>query len=61
MTQEEHAHWNADNYPGTLQLCSKCEEPTGHCEEDYIVDGDGNPHCEDCAIGCGLMDGDAGA
>ena len=61
MTQEEHAHWNAENYPGTLQLCSKCDEPTGRCEEDSILDDEGNPHCEDCAIGCGLVEGDAGA
>lgn len=51
MDQSAHAAWNADNYPGTLQLCSKCEEPTGRCEEDsiYAESGDeAGPLCEQC-------------
>lgn len=51
MTQSEHNHWNASNYPGTLQLCSECENPTGRCEDDSIyLDDDGlvGPLCEEC-------------
>jgi len=48
MTQAEHERWNAVNYPGTRQMCSKCDEPTGRCEEDALyVDGVG-PLCEEC-------------
>jgi formylmethanofuran dehydrogenase subunit E len=47
MDQVEHEAWNSRNYPGTRQLCSKCDEPTGHCEEDsmYI---DEEPVCVTC-------------
>ena len=50
MTQNDHEAWNADNYPGTLQLCECCGEETGRCEEDsmYSDDGDIGPMCEDC-------------
>lgn len=55
LTQAEHERWNASNYPGTLQLCCLCRQPTGRCEEDSIyVDAapDGNswvgPLCEEC-------------
>ena len=47
----QHDEWNANNYPGTLQLCSECDEPTGRCEEDSIYlgeDGEIGPLCEDC-------------
>jgi len=49
ITQSEHAEWNSSNYPGTLQLCEKCEEPTGRCEEDsiFLDCGDG-PLCAGC-------------
>lgn len=60
MGQDEHEKWNVANYPGTLQICHKCGEPTTYCEEDGIFDGDGNAHCGDCAIGCGLLEGDMG-
>lgn len=60
MTQAEHEQWNAENYPGTLEICCKCDEPTGCCEEDNITDDDGQPYCEDCAIGAGLIEGDSG-
>ena len=60
MTQEEHAHWNADNYPGTLEICFKCNEPTGNCEEDNILDDDGDAFCLDCAVGEGLIERDMG-
>lgn len=49
MAQSQHNTWNANNYPGTLQLCSLCGEPTGRCEDDsiYLDDGD-EPICEEC-------------
>lgn len=47
--QDQHKSWNAQNYPGTRQLCIKCEQPTGRCEEDGIWDENGNPLCETCA------------
>ncbi len=49
MTQEQHYSWNSHNYPGTLQLCSKCDEPTGNCEDDsiYLDNGEG-PLCGNC-------------
>jgi hypothetical protein len=51
MSQKEHADWNANHYPGTLQLCIKCDQPTERCEEDAIyADGDGGigPLCLAC-------------
>jgi hypothetical protein len=49
MTQAQHEDWNASHYPGTLQLCESCGEPTGRCEEDsiYTDAGDG-PLCQSC-------------
>lgn len=51
MSQAEHSAWNAYNYPGTLQICFICDEPTERCEEDDIwtEDGDG-PFCVNCWI-----------
>ena len=49
MSQSEHGEWNSYNYPGTLQLCCQCDEPTGRCEEDSIyLDDDTGPLCESC-------------
>jgi len=48
ISQREHVKWNAEHYPGTRQLCSKCEEPTGKCEDDAIFSDEGEPICEDC-------------
>lgn len=49
MSQTEHENWNATNYPGTRQLCSICDEPTGRCEEDSIYTAeDVGPLCESC-------------
>ena len=48
MDPRDHEDWNANNYPGTRQLCSQCEEPTGRCEEDEMTDGEGEPLCEYC-------------
>lgn len=49
MTQGQHEAWNAHEYPGTRQLCERCDEPTGQCEEDsfYLDDGTG-PLCREC-------------
>ena len=49
MTQSEHEEWNRANYPGTLQLCSECGDPTGRCEHDglFTENGEG-PLCERC-------------
>lgn len=49
LSQSQHAAINANNYPGTRQLCCDCDEPTGRCEEDAIHLDDGyGPLCEDC-------------
>ena len=48
MHQNEHEAWNANNYPGTKQLCSMCDEPTGRCEEDALWLEDEEPICEEC-------------
>jgi hypothetical protein len=48
MHQNDHEAWNARNYPGTRQLCCKCEQPTGRCEEDSIHREDEGPFCEEC-------------
>ena len=49
LHQHEHKAWNAKHYPGTLQLCAICDEPTGRCEEDAIWSPDGEPLCDACA------------
>lgn len=48
MHQTEHESWNAWNYPGTRQLCSLCDEPTGRCEDDTIWSKDEQPICSEC-------------
>lgn len=48
MHQSEHEAWNASHYPGTRQLCFKCEAPTGRCEDDSLWIEDDGPYCEDC-------------
>ena len=49
MSPSEHDEWNARNYPGTRQLCTACDAPTGQCEEDsfYADNGEG-PLCRAC-------------
>ena len=37
MSQCAHDAWNPQEYPGTLQICARCDSPTGRCEEDEIV------------------------
>lgn len=46
MDQSEHEAWNARNYPGTRQMCDRCDEPTGRCEDDMIW----SETEEDCAL-----------
>jgi hypothetical protein len=52
MRQSEHEKWNSTHYPGTRQLCSTCDEPTGRCEEDSIFASEDEdcerPLCEAC-------------
>ncbi len=48
MTQDEHERWNSSHWPGTRQLCSKCGDSTGRCEEDSLSRSDGEPLCETC-------------
>ena len=48
MSQTAHADWNAGNYPGTRQLCARCDCPTGRCEEDTLCLADDDPLCEKC-------------
>lgn len=49
MLQSDHEKWNSSNYPGTLQLCVVCEEPTGSCEEDSrYTDAGVGPCCATC-------------
>lgn len=51
MSQDDHEKWNNRNYPGTRQLCSKCDDPTGRCEEDSLYADDDcevGPLCEEC-------------
>jgi hypothetical protein len=48
-SQDEHRRINAQEYPGTRQLCSQCEAPTDRCEEDAIYTAEGcGPLCESC-------------
>ena len=48
MYQSEHEEWNARYYPGTRQLCSACDQPTGRCEDDSLYVSDVGPLCEEC-------------
>lgn len=48
MTQDEHARWNAQHWPGTRQMCAACGEPTSFCEDEGYYRDDGEPLCEAC-------------
>lgn len=48
MDQSEHERWNSLHYPGTLQLCVRCDEPTERCEEDSMYADDEGPLCASC-------------
>lgn len=50
LNQRQHEAWNASNYPGTLQICVLCSDPTGYCEEDGYYDENGDPLCQPCAL-----------
>ena len=56
MDQLEHKEWNENNYPGTKQICCKCDEPTTYCEEDGYYDEEGKPYCFKCATKFGLKE-----
>lgn len=48
-SQDEHRRINAREYPGTRQLCLKCDQPTERCEEDAIYTEEGiGPLCVPC-------------
>ena len=58
LTQNDHELWNANNYPGTLEICCVCDETTGYCEEDNIEDDEGKPYCYSCALTKGIIEGE---
>lgn len=51
-SQAEHRMHNADNYPGTRQLCVMCNLETERCEEDSLWvelwGEDIGPLCSEC-------------
>lgn len=51
-TQTEHEIINSREYPGTRQLCIRCDRPTGNCEDDSLYadenDLESGPLCEEC-------------
>jgi len=53
MSQSDHEEWNASHYPGTLQMCAECGEPTGRCEDDSIWNDDDEPICRGCWLHSG--------
>lgn len=48
ISQLAHESWNASHYPGTRQLCCRCDIPTERCEEDAIYIDDIGPLCIEC-------------
>ena len=50
LHQHAHAQWNANQYPGTRQLCEMCHKPTGRCEEDSMTNVDGLIVCVECYV-----------
>lgn len=36
LSQDAHRNHNATHYPGTRQICTKCDCETGNCEEDSL-------------------------
>ena len=48
MSQSEHEKWNASHYPGTRQMCTECDAPTGRCEDDSLFVDETGPLCEEC-------------
>lgn len=55
LDQDEHERWNASNYPGTREMCVRCDEPTGASEEHSLTAFVGHepndeitPVCSEC-------------
>ena len=48
ISQKDHDEWNRSHYPGTRQLCVKCDGETGRCEDDEIYVDEIGPLCPDC-------------
>lgn len=48
MSQSKHERWNASHYPGTRQMCTECDAPTGRCEDDSLFVDEIGPLCEEC-------------
>jgi len=44
----EHEAINAREWPGTRQICARCGDATGRCEEDSIDVPNFGPVCEVC-------------
>ena len=50
LSQSEHEKWNSHEYPGTRQLCSICDEPTGRCEDDSLYSESDETICYECYV-----------
>lgn len=51
MSQSDHERWNATHYPGTRQMCTLCDQPTGYCEDDECrLDHIDGPLCWGCFV-----------
>jgi len=49
ISQKAHEKYNATHYPGTRQMCVKCDRPTGFCEDDALYTDEGyGPLCKIC-------------
>jgi hypothetical protein len=59
LDQSTHERINARHYPGTRQLCIRCDEPTGRCSDDSLYDDDTDegPLCETCYATTGAAHG----
>ena len=62
LPQSQHEAWNSGHYPGTRQLCIRCDAPTGRCEDDSLELDDGTgPLCEDCWENWETLEADGGS
>lgn len=51
LDQTTHARINAQHYPGTLEICDACDEPTGNAgagDGSLFTDEGEGPFCEAC-------------
>ena len=49
ISQATHKKYNTTHYPGTRQMCVRCDTPTGFCEEDALYTDKGyGPLCGKC-------------